>query len=208
VACGSRLNAQQPASPPATSQPAPPAQAPAARQPAAQPTGGQTGPQGDANAPTIIRLGVNEVNLIFTVTDKHGHYIPDLKQSDFALLDDGRAPTRVNSFHQQINLPLRVGIVIDASTSIRSRFQFEQQSATEFLLQILKAKSEPRLRDGLDVTPTVTQDWTNNIDGLETGINGCAPAAARRCSMPSTRPAATSCWTSRAATSRCARRWC
>ena len=108
------LNAQQPASPPATSQPAPPAQAPAARQPAAQPTGGQTGPQGDANAPTIIRLGVNEVNLIFTVTDKHGHYIPDLHQSDFALLDDGRAPTRVNSFHQQINLPLRVGIVIDA----------------------------------------------------------------------------------------------
>ena len=169
------LNAQQPASPPATSQPAPPAQAPAARQPAAQPTGGQTGPQGDANAPTIIRLGVNEVNLIFTVTDKHGHYIPDLQQSDFALLDDGRAPTRVNSFHQQINLPLRVGIVIDASTSIRSRFQFEQQSATEFLLQILKAKSDRAFVMGFDVTPTVTQDWTNNIDGLETGINRLRP---------------------------------
>jgi len=38
----------------------------------------------------------------------------------------------VNSFHQQINLPLRVGIVIDASTSIRSRFQFEQQSQPNF----------------------------------------------------------------------------
>jgi Ca-activated chloride channel family protein len=45
-------------------------------------------------APTIVRLGVNEVNLIFTVTDKHGHYIPNLRQSDFALLDDGKAPER------------------------------------------------------------------------------------------------------------------
>ena len=40
----------------------------------------------------MIRLGVNEVNLIFTVTDKHGHYIPNLKLSDFALLDDQKAP--------------------------------------------------------------------------------------------------------------------
>ncbi len=77
----------------------------------------------------------------------------------------------MNSFHQQINLPLRVGIVIDASTSIRSRFQFEQQSATEFLLQVLKARSDRAFVMGFDVTPTVTADWTNDQDALETGIN-------------------------------------
>ena len=126
-------------------------------------------------SPTIVRLGVNEVNLIFTVTDKHGHYIPNLQQSDFALLDDQKAPEKVNSFHQQINLPLRVGIVIDASTSIRSRFQFEQQSASEFLLQILKARSDRAFVMGFDVTPTVTQDWTNDIDKLETGVNRMRP---------------------------------
>jgi VWFA-related protein len=167
------LNAQQPA--PAASQPAQPAQAPSAQQPATPPTGDQAGQQGDVDVSKIIRLSVNEVNLIFTVTDKHGHYIPNLQQSDFALLDDGRAPAKVKSFHQQINLPLRVGVVIDASTSIRSRFQFEQQSATEFLLQILKAKSDRAFVMGFDVTPTVTQDWTNNIDGLETGINRLRP---------------------------------
>ena len=120
-------------------------------------------------------MNVNEVNLIFTVTDKHGHYIPNLQQSDFALLDDGKAPAHVKSFHQQINLPLRVGIVIDASTSIRTRFQFEQQSAIEFLLDILKARSDRAFVMGFDVTPTVTQDWTNNIDGLETGVNRMRP---------------------------------
>ena len=149
--------------------PAPPAP-PAAQQPAAPPSDDQS----DVNAPTI-KIGVNEVNLIFTVTDKHGHYNPNLQQSDFALLDDQKAPARVNSFHRQINLPIRVGLVIDASTSIRSRFQFEQQSATEFLLQILKAKSDRAFVMGFDVTPNITQDWTNNIDGLETGVNRLRP---------------------------------
>ncbi len=125
-------------------------------------------------APTI-RKTVNEVSLIFTVTDRHGHYIANLNQSDFALLDDQKAPARVNSFHQQINLPLRVGIVIDASSSIRSRFQFEQQSATEFLLEVLKAKNDRAFVMGFDVTPTVTADWTNNQDALETGINKMQP---------------------------------
>jgi VWFA-related protein len=160
------LPAQQPAAPPA----AQPAQTPAA-----QPAAPQSADQGaEGTAPTIT-INANEVNLIFTVTDKHGHYNPNLKQSDFALLDDQKAPARVNSFHQQINLPIRVGIVIDASTSIRSRFQFEQQSATEFLLQILKARSDRAFVMGFDVTPTVTQDWTNNIDALETGVNRLRP---------------------------------
>ena len=160
--------AQQPASPPTV-----PA-APAAPAPAAQ-TGAQAGQAPSDETPTVLHLGVNEVNLIFTVTDKHGHYIPNLQQSDFALLDDQKAPAKVNSFHQQINLPLRVGIVIDASTSIRSRFQFEQQSATEFLLEILKARSDRAFVMGFDVTPSVTQDWTNNIDALETGVNRLRP---------------------------------
>ena len=162
--------AQQPATPPAQT-PAPAPTQPAAA-PSAPPAAGQA--QSD-ETPTIVHLGVNEVNLIFTVTDKHGHYIPNLQQSDFALLDNQRAPEKVNSFHQQINLPLRVGIVIDASTSIRSRFQFEQQSATEFLLNILKARSDRAFVMGFDVTPTITQDWSNNIDALETGINRLRP---------------------------------
>ena len=124
---------------------------------------------------SLFRTTVNEVSLIFTVNDRHGHYIPNLNQSDFALLDDQKAPAKVNSFHQQINLPLRVGIVIDASSSIRSRFKFEQQSATEFLLQVLRAKNDRAFVMGFDVAPTVTTNWTNDQDALETGINKLSP---------------------------------
>jgi VWFA-related protein len=132
------------------------------------------GPTTDVNTPTI-NLGVNEVDLIFTVTDRHGNYVPNLNEHDFALLDDQRAPLRVTSFHQQINLPLRVGIMIDTSTSIRSRFQFEQQAANEFLLEILKSRSDRAFVMGFDVAPNLTQDWTNNLDGLASGINVLRP---------------------------------
>jgi Ca-activated chloride channel homolog len=146
----------------------------------AQPATGQT-PQVNTAAPgqtdqqyTISRQ-VNEVDLVFTVTDKHGHFIKDLKQSDFALLDDQKAPDRVYSFTQQTNLPLRLGILIDTSTSIRTRFQFEQQAATEFLLQILKPHSDKAFVMGFDVTPDYKQDWSNNLDALSTGISALRP---------------------------------
>jgi VWFA-related protein len=158
--------AQQPAASPAAVQAAQPAQQSLAQQAPA--------PQGDSGVDvgaTTIKTNVNEVSLIFTVTDKHGHYVPNLKQSDFALLDNQRAPNHVTSFHQQINLPLRVGLLVDTSSSIKSRFQFEQQSANEFLLQILKPRSDRAFVMGFDVTPTVTANWTNDLDALATGVN-------------------------------------
>jgi VWFA-related protein len=181
------LYAQQPAAKPATPQASQPAPAQAAQQPAAQqasqPAPAQTAPQlpaqtagqaGQEATPTFVKQ-VNEVSLIFTVTDKNGQYIPNLRQSDFALLDDHKAPSRVISFHQQINLPLRVGIVIDTSTSIHQRFQFEQQSASEFLLEILKTRSDRAFVMGFNETQRVYQDWTNNLDGLQTGVDRMSP---------------------------------
>jgi Ca-activated chloride channel homolog len=162
------LNAQQPAAPPAQNPAPAKAQQPA---PGAQ----QPANPGDQDQYTI-RTSVNEVIQIFTVTDRHGHFIPNLTQKDFALLDDGRAPERVTSFRQQINLPLRVGLVIDASTSIRTRFQFEQQSAIEFLLQMIKPSSDRAFVMDFAEVPHISQDWTNNMDALESGVNKLKPA--------------------------------
>src|SRR5271166_2026472 len=131
--------------------------------------------QDNADQQFSITRQVNEVDLVFSVTDHHGHFIRDLQQSDFALLDDQKAPERVYSFTQQTNLPLRVGIVIDTSTSIRTRFQFEQQAAIEFLLQIVKPQTDKAFVMGFDVTPDYKQDWTNSLDLLTTGINSLRP---------------------------------
>ena len=137
------------------------------------PATGQQGAQNGQNPNDkqyTITVPVNEVYLEFAVTDKHGHFIRNLQQNQFALLDDHKAPAQVYSFTQQTNLPLRVGILIDTSTSIRQRFQFEQQAATSFLLEILRPQSDKAFVEGFDVTPDYKQDWTNNIDSLTEGI--------------------------------------
>ncbi len=181
-------NAPGQAAPPpsnaAPAQTAPQTQAPAAPSTAATPPAQQApntdqAPQqaapGAEEGTYTLKTNVNEVNLTFTVTDHHGRFINNLQQQDFALLDDQRAPAQVYSFAQQTNQPLRVGLVIDASTSIRARFKFEQQAATEFLLDILRPRTDRAFIMGFDVTAYVTQGFTNNPDLLETGLNRLKP---------------------------------
>ena len=117
---------------------------------------------------------MNEVNLIFTVTDKKGRFITGLQRQNFGLLDDGRPPVAVLRFSQQTNLPLRVGIMLDTSSSIRQRFQFEQDSAIEFLLQILH-RNDRAFIEGFDVETDIVQNYTNNIDLLNQGIRKLRP---------------------------------
>jgi VWFA-related protein len=162
---------------PVTQPPALPAaqpSTPSAQTPANNRAPAQTTPDEDQSGYTL-KQNVNEVNLTFTVTDRHGRFVNNLQQQDFALLDDQRAPAQVYSFTQQTNQPLRVGLVIDASTSIRARFKFEQQAATEFLLDILRPRTDRAFIMGFDVTSYVTQGFTNNPDLLETGLNRLKP---------------------------------
>lgn len=148
-----------------------PAQTPATSQPGLQPRDESAPPP--ASTPTI-QVFSREVNLVFTVTDGKGRFITNLPQQDFGLLDDGRPPARVVRFQQQSNLPLRVGIMLDTSNSIRSRFAFEQQAAIDFFLQVLRP-ADRAFVEGFDVQTDVAQDYTNHIDLLDTGIHKLRP---------------------------------
>ncbi len=131
-------------------------------------------PTGD-DALTTIRSTTNEVNVVFTVTDKHGRRITDLKQGDFRILDDNKPPQEIRSFHAETNLPLQVGLLIDASNSVRDRFKFEQQSAVEFLNQTIHPRIDQAFVVGFDVTPEVTQDFTDNTMLLAHGVHELRP---------------------------------
>jgi Ca-activated chloride channel homolog len=127
------------------------------------------------DAAETIRRTVNEVNVVFTVTDKHGRYIKDLKKNDFTVVDDNRPAQEIRSFHNETNLPLHVGLLVDASNSIRDRFKFEQESAIEFLNQTIRPKYDKAFVVGFDVTPEVTQDFTDDTEALSRGIRALRP---------------------------------
>lgn len=118
---------------------------------------------------------VDLVPVIFTVTDKHGKFIKDLRQNQFKILDNNRPPKEIVDFESQTDLPLRVGLLIDASNSIRERFLFEQQAAEQFLQSIIRPESDKAFVLEFDEVPDITQDFTNDIGKLKAGIDVIRP---------------------------------
>jgi Ca-activated chloride channel homolog len=149
------------------------------QQPAAAPAPANPSPTQEPaagnNQQPVFRVGTDEVNVVFTVTDKHNRRLTDLKQSDFQFLDDNKPPTEIRSFHSETNLPLQVGLLIDASNSVRDRFKFEQESAIEFLNQTIHPGIDSAFVVGFDVTPEVTQDFTDNTEALAHGVHELRP---------------------------------
>ena len=129
----------------------------------------------DQDPVATIKTQVREVNVIFTVTDKRGRFKRDLKQEDLQILDDGKAPEQIRDFRAETDLPLRVGLLVDASNSIRDRFKFEQEAATEFLSSIVRPHQDLAFVIGFDSTPEVTQDFTNETEKLSNGIRMLRP---------------------------------
>jgi Ca-activated chloride channel homolog len=162
------------------SQTTPPAETPAAKNgtgqatPSNQEKTGQ-GSSGSDDVTTTITKTVNEVNVVFTVTDRHGRYVKNLGRGDFSVLDDSKPAGQIRSFHSETDLPLQVGLMVDASNSVRDRFKFEQESAIEFLNQTVRPRYDKAFIVGFDVTPEVTQDFTDNTEALSRGVRALRP---------------------------------
>src|SRR6185437_2408109 len=156
-----------PQAPAASSSPAPAANA--------SDPGDKDGTDNPDNKLPVFRTHTDEVNLIFTVTDKHGKFIRDLKEDQFKILDNNLPPKQITHFDAETDLPLRVGLLIDASNSIRDRFQFEQQAAIEFLQQIIRPRSDRAFVLAFDEVPDLTQDFTGDLDKLTHGIQVIRP---------------------------------
>jgi len=123
----------------------------------------------------VFRSRTDEVNVIFTVTDKHGKFIKDLQQKQFTILDNNLPPREVKTFQAETDLPLRVGLLIDASNSIRDRFLFEQKAAIEFMRQVVRPQSDRAFVLAFDEVMDVTQDFTNDLDKLAKGVKVIRP---------------------------------
>jgi VWFA-related protein len=165
---------------PAPSFPAPPAPPPLEQeQPPASAIKASNGsetekPDVDPSSTTITKA-VNEVNVVFTVTDRHNHYVKDLSKADFKVVDDEKPVPEIRSFRRETDLPLQVGLLIDASNSIRDRFKFEQESAIEFLNDTLRRRYDQAFVIGFDDKPELTQDFTDNVEALSKGVRVLHP---------------------------------
>jgi Ca-activated chloride channel family protein len=115
------------------------------------------------------------VPIIFSVTDEQGKFVRDLKQGQFRILDNHHPPKEVVNFESQTHLPLRVGLLLDASDSIRDRFVLKQQASEQSLRTIIRQESDKAFVLAFDEVYEVTQDFTNDLEKLTTGIRIIRP---------------------------------
>ncbi|HXR10358.1 MAG TPA: VWA domain-containing protein, partial [Candidatus Acidoferrales bacterium] len=147
VAVVSAQQAQPPAAPPQS-----PPDAPA-----------QVGRQG-----AIVR-NVNLVEVLFSVVTKHEKLVTDLNKDNFKVFDDG-VQQEITSFSQPTDLPLRIGMVLDTSNSIRERLKFEQDAAIDFIFNALRRGKDQAFLMTFDDGAQIIKDFTGDTGEIRDTI--------------------------------------
>ena len=146
------LHSQQPQPPP----PPPPAPAPAPAEP-------------PFNAGQSIQRNVNLVDVLFTVLNRQNKIVADLNRDNFRVFDDD-AQQEIRFFNRQTDMPLRVGLLLDTSNSIRDRLHFEQQAAIDFLYNVIRRGKDQAFLMTVDDEPEMVQGFTGDLDILRETI--------------------------------------
>lgn len=126
-------------------------------------------PSSATSSTWTIRTTVDETALFFAVSH-HGHMVDDLALSDIQIQDNNKAPERILEFLPQSKLPLRLGLIIDTSGSVQTRFSFEKRVAAKFVEKVLNGSSDLGFVAGFNSETSVTQDFTAAPQDLGNGI--------------------------------------
>jgi VWFA-related protein len=117
-----------------------------------------------------FRRDVPEVRLQFTVADGQGRLVQNLSASDVRVLDGQVPVTHFTDFERDDNLPLRLGILLDTSDSVRRVLPDEKAAALAFLDRILRAQTDNAFVMGFGGTWRVWQTPTADHQRLADAI--------------------------------------
>ena len=135
--------------------------------PPAKPTGSAQEPPQQSGQ--VIPIVVNLVDVLFTVLNRRNKLVPELAKSDFKIWDD-KAPQEIRYFSKQTDLPLRIGMLLDTSNSIRDRIKFEQDASINFLFSVLRHNKDEAFVMTFDDEPQILQGFTGDAGALRDQI--------------------------------------
>jgi Ca-activated chloride channel homolog len=152
----------------------PSAQQRPAQQPTQQPERQQPAPSQPEQKPPLQEQGritrvVNLVDVLFTVLNRRNKLVPGLEKDDFKIFDD-KTQQSIRYFSKQTDLPLRIGLLMDTSNSIRDRLKFEQDAATSFLFSVIRHNKDQAFVMTFDDEPSILQGFTDDAGRLRDEI--------------------------------------
>jgi VWFA-related protein len=136
------------------------------------PASGSTA-QAEASDQTF-RLDVTRVPVLFTVADKKGHFVTDLSKDEFEVIENKRLQN-ILDFNGESDLPLRLAVLIDTSNSIRERFKFQQEAATDFVQTVVRPVLDKAMVVSFDTSAELVADMTDDIGKLNASIQNLRP---------------------------------
>jgi Ca-activated chloride channel homolog len=130
--------------------------------------------QNNQPEPAPIRLEVTRVSLMFTVQDKKGRFITDLGKDDFEVVENKKVQS-ILEFTAESDLPLRLAILIDTGNSVRDRFEFQQDAATEFVNTAIRRGRDKAVVMSFNSSPEVAAKMTDDPIDLAKAIRNLRP---------------------------------
>lgn len=133
----------------------------------------------DVNLPTApgytISRTVPEVRLQFTVADEHGRPVQDLSPDDIRVLDDQLPVAKLQDFARDEDLPLRLGIVLDVSDSVKRALTEEKAAALELFKRVLRPQTDRAFVMAFGGNLQVWQDTTSDRARLMQAVDRVQP---------------------------------
>jgi len=125
----------------------------------------------DADEPILtIKKRVDEVNVLFIATDRHGKFVRNLNQNDFSIFDDHKPVQSILNFRRETDLPIELGLLMDVSGSVQGRFGFEKEAAIGFLQHIIRPGYDRAFVVGFNKESHLAQDFTDQVPLLAAGV--------------------------------------
>ena len=128
-------------------------------------------------AQTTFRSDVQLVNVGFSVRDAGGRLIENLTKDDFEVFEDG-APQKISFFARSLDVPLRLGLVVDLSGSQASFVKAHQKDLRAFLDKVLTPRDQALLVCFLSA-PRLITEFTSSGKQLVNALEGYQDARNR-----------------------------
>src|SRR5215831_20030911 len=119
-----------------------------------------------------VRVDVHLVNVVATVTDARGKYVPNLTQDDFTLEEDGKKQ-QISHFSQDKNVPVSVGILLDTSASMDRKIRTAIEAVDRFIRRI--HEDDEIFLMTFAGQPILRQDFTDDRDKLSQSLRRITP---------------------------------
>ena len=126
-------------------------------------TGGDVAAKATTSRSAAIQVNADLVLVPLTVTDPQNRLVTGLERSNFQLFDSS-SPQTIKSFATE-DAPLSIGIVLDLSGSMQSKFVRSRKALSEFLHTC--NPQDEFFVVGFNDRPAVLVDYTSDVEDVE-----------------------------------------